>query len=287
MVTRQGVTQGLHRVLDPGSQWNQPNTRIWFSLNARVSANQNETDVYHLVVVPQASSVQEDPNQVFLLFDDFNAASLDTNRWRTGSAGGGGGSNHAELLNGELVLRATASGANKRTQWVRSASDWTLKAIAIDTALRATGHANTQDCTQEYLSAFWDSFQNPATGAAWLQKQQQLAFANDNDTLNLRYQTSNGSLGNMTRQRYSTRWIGTNIQLWRDGALLDTKQTQDTLFTTPDRTAVRAGFEAIGVGGSCTNVESSIFVDWVIVRKMSLADPTIELETAREFLRAP
>lgn len=288
VVTRnQGAWTQLHRVLDPQSRWNHTVTRIWFSLNQEIPANQSATNEFYLVVHPQTGGVLQDPSQVFLLFDDFSRPVLDTSRWTANPGFAGAGTSSASQSKGELSVLATATTSERRSHRVFSTQTWQLPAIAVDASLRAKAHNGGKDCTQELLTAFWSRHDIPIMNAGWLQMQRGMHFANHADLGNLETQTITGAFGGSTQHRYSTRWIAKNIEMWRDDIHLDTKSTQRSVAEGPDYEPLHIGFEAIGVGESCTDVQSELFVDWVMVRKLSLAKPQLSLDYARQSTSRP
>lgn len=76
----------LHRVLDPQSAWNTASTTLWFANAELIDDAETSTDYYIYFGNATPSAPLQDPEQVFLLFDDFASTSLDTNRWTsTGS----------------------------------------------------------------------------------------------------------------------------------------------------------------------------------------------------------
>ncbi|HRP06922.1 MAG TPA: hypothetical protein PLL69_00410 [Gemmatimonadales bacterium] len=68
------------RILDPGSSWNSPATRIWFRTQAEIPANSTETGYYLHYGNPAAgSNPPSDPALVFLFSDDFESGNM--SRW--------------------------------------------------------------------------------------------------------------------------------------------------------------------------------------------------------------
>ena len=72
-----GAPERLHRVLDPDSAWNRPDTTLWFRLPTAVDGT---SDAFALYMAGPAGPL-EDPQQVFSLYDDFSSATLDDSRW--------------------------------------------------------------------------------------------------------------------------------------------------------------------------------------------------------------
>lgn len=289
VASRGGVDTALHRVLDPGSAWNRSDTALWFSLDQALAADQRENTVYHLVVHPEQDALLEDPDQVFLLYDNFDAPSLDLSKWVSGGNTLGEGTSSVSLEGGQLTIRATATGAQSRSQWVRTAAQWQLDSIAVDTSLRTSVHTSGQDCTREFFTGFWSPDNSTFIRGVWLQRESGLRFGNHQDTEPFGFvkQRSAGSLESSELAPYSTRWKGQNFELWRNKTLLDTKSATQTAFAQPSHAPTIVGFESVGVGvgGDCTNQESMIAIDWVIVRQAGMSEPTVTLEVTQQTLR--
>ncbi|MEM7676602.1 MAG: DUF2341 domain-containing protein [Myxococcota bacterium] len=92
-----GTPVGLHRVLDPDSGWNRPDTTVWFRTPVAVpDAGSTEFAMYF----EAAADVRADPAEVFPFFDDFSSAEVTASQWRVLSGAGG------EVLNGRLIFDA-------------------------------------------------------------------------------------------------------------------------------------------------------------------------------------
>ncbi len=68
------------RVLDPGSQWGQANTRLWVRAGADIASGSSDTATYvYLGDSPPTPEAPANPAQVFLFYDDFESGN--TNAW--------------------------------------------------------------------------------------------------------------------------------------------------------------------------------------------------------------
>ena len=74
-----GTPQRLHRVLDPGSAWNQSDTTIWFQVQDAITEAEGEG--YALYFGGPDAEPLQDPVEIFTFFDDFDGDALDPDRW--------------------------------------------------------------------------------------------------------------------------------------------------------------------------------------------------------------
>jgi cellulose synthase/poly-beta-1,6-N-acetylglucosamine synthase-like glycosyltransferase len=71
----------LDRRLDDQSSWDASNTQIWFQTQAAINANNSDNNYYMYYGNSSASSPPASWSNIFLFYDDFNDASLDSGRW--------------------------------------------------------------------------------------------------------------------------------------------------------------------------------------------------------------
>lgn len=69
----------LHRVVDPGSDWNRSDTTLWFRLAEDVPSDGSGQ---YAIYFGGPTEVLDDPQQVFAFYDDFTGSTLDPARWR-------------------------------------------------------------------------------------------------------------------------------------------------------------------------------------------------------------
>lgn len=278
----------IDRVLDPGSSWNHAQTQIWFSIDAEIPAGQTQERRYFLVIDPSSTSPKQDPTQIFLAYDEFNGSSLNLSIWASLESTDGPGTHSLQVSGGELVLRASASGAFKRAQSVRSVSSWQLDAIAIDAAVRTdSSQSGGANCTREFLAGFWSPSPSTYVRSLLFYDSQSYAYANHRDEApyDFRVQTLGSSLWSSAHRRYSMRWRGPDVQLAVDGSTLGTMRPEFAAFTQPTNGPLIAGFEAVASGG-CPGQESHLAIDWVMVRKAGRSEPALHLQLSEATLRS-
>ena len=69
----------IDRVLDPDSGWNRPDTTLWIKTQAAIADTGSSGE--YAVYFGGPSDIRDDPAQVFIAFDDFEAGVLD-DRWQ-------------------------------------------------------------------------------------------------------------------------------------------------------------------------------------------------------------
>lgn len=279
----------LDRVLDPQSRWNDANTEIWFSINKDIAAGALEGQRYYIVIRPLAAAPRQDPSRVFLAYDQFDGSELDTSIWEAAAETIGPGQQRMQVTGGELVLTATASGSGKRTQTVRSVANWEMDAIVMDAAVRTDANLSAgTNCTQEFLTGLWSPRPSTYIRSLFLHDAQGFRYANHRDVEPHDFIVQGTGTRNSTRatQRYSLRWRGPNIEVAVNEAVLDTFFTRHTNFMRPSAGPLIAGFEAVALGG-CPGVQSHLAVDWVIVRKAAMSEPTLTLRLKEAVRRDP
>ena len=78
----------IDRVLDPGSSWATGTTGLWFRLQSPIGANTSDSGYTLCYGAPITAPPAADPDRVFLLWDDFSAATVDQTKWHIESSGG-------------------------------------------------------------------------------------------------------------------------------------------------------------------------------------------------------
>lgn len=269
----------IHRVLDPGSSWNQTQTQIWFSLDSNIPAGQTQSLYYYLVVSPNVTAPMADASQIFLAYDTFEGSTLNTSMWASATKTDGPGSQSVTVTGGELVLTATASGSEMRAQTVRSVANWQQDAIAIDAAIRTDSNLSAgSNCTQEFLTGLWAPSPSTFIRSLFLHDQQGYRYANHRDSAPYDFlvQNTGSRLNSAAQRRYSMRWRGPSIELAVNETALGTFSTSSSSITQPSNGPLIAGFEAVALGG-CPGVQSHLAIDWVMVRKTARAEPSLTL----------
>jgi hypothetical protein len=99
--------QVIDRVLDNGSAWNTSTTKIWFRLQSPIAAGATSTD-YALCYPRPALS---DPRQVYVLWDDFSASTLDTSTWKIVYE------SNVAVVAGKVAVTGTTTNANQNAMF--------------------------------------------------------------------------------------------------------------------------------------------------------------------------
>lgn len=271
--------QEIDRVLDPGSRWNDAQTRIWFNLNAEIPAGQTVDQRYYLVVHPSVSSPKADASELFLAFDAFDDATLNASMWAATAQAVGPGEQSAEITDGSLVLRAMASGQGKRAQTVRTAGNWQVDAIAMEASVRTDSNLVVgNNCTQEFLAGFWSPDPSAFVRSLLYHDRVGYRFANhqDSDPFGFMIQETGERLTNSAYHRYSMRWGDPVVEVVVDESSRRNFSIQSSTHTEPSKGPLVAGFEAVAFG-ECPGVVSRVEVDWVMVRKAARSEPSLSL----------
>ncbi|HEX5060422.1 MAG TPA: hypothetical protein VFV99_13735 [Kofleriaceae bacterium] len=131
-----GVLRGgldIDRVLDAGAQWNSPTTRIWFRTASVIPANTTNTE-HVLVYGRDATTPVADPNQVFLVAEDFENG---LGGWQVGAGSWSIVPAAAHSGTGGVVMTGPLAGANRWIECVGlNAAD-----IALESYWHVTGAA--------------------------------------------------------------------------------------------------------------------------------------------------
>lgn len=271
--------QELHRVLDPGSRWNDAQTQVWFAISEDLAAGQTDNRRYFLVVHPSVTAPRQDGTRVFLAYDHFDGSSLDTSTWAAAAETVGPGEQALRVQGGELILTATATGSGKRSQTVRSVANWQEDSIAMDALVRTNSNLTFGGlCTREFLTGFWAPSPSTYIRSLFLHDNFGYGYANhrDTDPYDFIVQDAESGLSGPEKHRYSLRWRGPTVEAAVDGTVLRTFFTRDSSFTEPAKGPLIAGFEAVAIGG-CAGVQSHLAIDWVMVRKAARTEPSLSL----------
>ncbi|HZF16466.1 MAG TPA: DUF2341 domain-containing protein [Steroidobacteraceae bacterium] len=107
----------LDRVVDYASSWNSATTKLWFRAQAAIGANASDDNYYVYYGNAAAGTPPTDPDNIFLMYDDFTGTTLDTAAWAVtaGSATVAGGQ---LTVNGASTVFATAGASfGTATRW--------------------------------------------------------------------------------------------------------------------------------------------------------------------------
>lgn len=267
---RGAQTKQLHRVLGPESSWNKTNTKLWFRLDGPISALGTQGDTYFLVFEEQTPEPLSDPNQVFALYDDFNASTLDETRWETKTkASAPGVVQSIEQSNGELALDCGPSGAGLiSAAGIRSRSPINLPGLIVEASIRFEMHLSRDDCTLENLMGLW-SHQEDRARAIWQRGGDRWYILNDTDSSSVARQRLSADPETGVFRRYVLKWTSPTLSAFADTFRQGQIELSSTSFTLPSAGALNLGFNTHSDGVICTTRESRLWVDWVLVRQSS------------------
>lgn len=273
---RGGIKTQLHRVLDPESAWGRSDTKLWFNLDSALTESQTETGIYHLVLDANTNKPAQDPQQVFLVYDDFNSPNPELDGWTVDQVGSFG-SVDSEISGGQLRLSAQASSNETVRTILRSNRTISVSSLAMEASVSWDSGA-PYGCTEETLLGLW----SPATfdkRAVWNRR--------DNDWY-LAYERNGGSEfhdavsaspvdGNM--RRHLAYWADGNVSLYTSQGFAGVVRPRLTSFLNPSDGPLLIGFGAGADGAICSNT-SRLRVDWVLARMVS---GVFEIETALQY----
>ena len=92
----------LDRVLDNSSSWNSATTTVWFKTQAAIGTNTFDDNYYVYYGNSSAGAPPANTGNVFLMYDDFNGASLDGSKWAVASGS-------ATVAGGLLTVNANST----------------------------------------------------------------------------------------------------------------------------------------------------------------------------------
>lgn len=286
---RGGVTTELHRVLDPASSWNHTTTRLWFRVDGPVEPLAIQEDVYFLVFEDKSPEPLHDPNQVFVLYDDFNQSALDLGRWGLKTSEDVPGVvQDIRVVGGELALSSGPSGPGLvASAGVRSRMEMNSNGLAVESSLRFEMHTASNDCTLEDLAGFWSHGQDMAR-AVWQRGGNVWHVLNDTSEseVSRRFLGSRPSTGDS--RRFMLRWNTPTVMTYAESLDQGKVTLSSTTFKTPAAGPLNFGFGTHADGLSCNDRASKLWVDWVFVRKIhSELDLTAAFLADKEVTKQP
>jgi len=258
------------RFVDPGTcnnlnYWiesgiNTSSTVIWVKLNL-LSANGNE--VINMYYGNPSATAASNGDSTFIIFDDFNASSLNTSKWTAATSG----SNASVSLSGGTLVCSTSGEANIHSKSAFpsplieeaniSAVSGSFESMAILNANSDNGYGmwmadyNYSDGTNSGPNTMW-------TGWIFTPNNPQCVYYTGHFT------DSTSKPGTLTGI-WKLEWPTSNIQYmnWPGGSFTTTN-TQWTLSSNVQ----------IAIGNMC-GATGSISVDWIRARSYSSTEPTI------------
>lgn len=274
---RSGTRTQLHRVLDPESSWGRSDTTIWFRTDAGLSESQTETNVYHLVIDANTNNPAQDPQGVFLFFDDFNAPNPSLERWSVEQSGIGA-EFATEVTGGQLVLSARPTINNVVRNTVRASSPFSVSGVVVEASVGWDGVPGRDGCTEETVIGMWspNTFEKRAV---WNRRDDQWYFAYEGSSGSDYHRVLPASPIDGSLRRHAAYWVDYPVSMYTDGEFAGSLAPNLSGFRSPDFGPLQLGFAA-GVDGAICARASRVRVDWVYARA---ADSVFEIETTPRF----
>lgn len=262
---RGGIKTQLHRVLDPASAWGRSDTRIWFKLDGTLNATQTESKIYHLVLDANTSNPAQDPQQVFLFYDDFNAPNPSLDGWAVNRSGTGGMFDTV-VSGGQLVMSARASSRNVVRNALRSTKSLSVPGLVLEASV-GWDDGTRFGCTEEIVLGLW----SPDTmhkRALWSRRDHEWYLVNRGSNGSEYYQDMSAGPANGNLRRRRTYWSKNAVSMYTDNGFSGSLLPRLTGFTSPADGPLILGFE-VGADGAICSDTSRLRVDWVYARLLS------------------
>lgn len=267
-----GSTTALHRILDPQSNWNRNNTKIWFATDQTVPAQQTTAQQFYLVVGHPTLTARSNANQVFYRWADFRTNAT-FNTWNHTQSGAG--ITGRTVNSNDITLYAEASN-------VLVFSDYSHTPLSLPEGFVFESRAKSRpergsfaNCNRSQILAVRHAGNNQLFAALRLTDTGYYFESHDSSLgTTTSVPASEGTVGNSTWHTYGVAWEEDEIRLTRDGALLHQRSAGPPL-PAPDEQSLRLGFRAIGDGRHCSSPgQAQLDVDWARVRYYNHPGPT-------------
>lgn len=279
---REGSRTQLHRVLDPQSGWGRSDTKIWFNLDKALNTSETEANVYHIVLDSNTNSPAQDPQQVFLIYDDFNTANPTLAGWNVNTSGADGTFLN-QVDNGHLVISATPNASNEVKLSIHSADSFSVPGVAVEAMVSFEMTGDLDGCTRETvldLSSAGTFYER----ALWERRDNRFYFVNRTDGSSLDSHRMNTDPLNGDFRRRKFIWAGSSLSVHTNEFSLDNVVPENTSFTTPGAGPLVTGFRVSSDGALCRRT-SRVSVDWILARSVgTLADIGATLQLGDAFI---
>jgi hypothetical protein len=225
---------------------NNAATKIWVKLPAIPSSGGSLFLYYGNA---QASkSVEQNGNKVFVFFDDFSAATIDSSKWTQGVLSATSGTNFS-ISSGKLV------GGNTN-RYIQSINTFTGDYVAETRTYETTAVGNGFTSI-----SFYASLNNT------------IGILNHTGTFYVRNDTNWPSYGSYTKDQWEhnkIKVVGTAASLWKIG------ETSGSLTGAPTNSGISGEYLRLGPRGDdwASDQNYSASWDWIYVRKAVTTEPT-------------
>lgn len=277
---RNGVTTSLPRVLDSRSQWNQPDTKVWFTLDQAIQAGTNIQNTFYLVTQDPTVSPIDDPSQVFQDFEDFSNTSLSSNLWSDHRSTQG----ERNFSQNATSIVLTASPPNDYPL-----SYFTLRqraknygpSIRVDAMTRLTNTGLLGTCGRSFPIALTSEGDNRIRAGFRSDVKNYAGLSYDEVQGINEVTTAPGPTPSTDNwQLHSIAWVGSRISYWQQEARILEVQGKGSV-RRADQAKLQIEFSVGARSVDCTGSgQLGLEVDWYRVRKYTYPEPVARVENA-------
>lgn len=268
-----GIGRSLHRWRDPQNPWNHQETRLWFNLQQPLNPGDNQTDTYYLVRGSSVFSPKEDPNQIFLAYDDFQGGSFKAQTWQ--DVDDAVGSSEIVSTTDGLSIQVSSQGTEQQRRSLVSIWNQFYFGVLAETRYRIPSSVD-ESCNRMVPVAFETSSDNRVRHGIGLNLRRWRRAAYSNNSGEVEFKNITDSLPNEDGNwhRYAITWHDDKAGIWRDGQLIDWVNALNQGVNRPSQQAIRLRLAAQAEPGGCTGTSmSQIEFDWVWLRPYSNPEP--------------
>lgn len=267
------VGRSLDRWRDPKWAWNSPETRLWFNLQRPIGPGETQTGYYYLVRGSSVFKAKEDPNQIFLAYDDFQDGNFRAQDWRDVNEASGN-SEIVATADG-IALRVSATGSEVQRRSLVSTWNQAHSGVLAEARYRIPSSAN-EPCNRLIPMSFETSSDNRAWQGMGLDNRRwrRTAFSSSSSEVQFHGITDTLPDEDDNWHRYAITWHEDKAGIWRDGQLIDWVNRLDQGVVRPSEQPIhlRLATQARSYGCMGT-VNSQIEFDWVWLRTYSNPEP--------------
>lgn len=267
----QGIGKSLHRWRDPHTTWNDRETRLWFNTQENINPGQSQTGRYYLVRGSSVFKPKDDPNQIFLVHDDFQGGTVDTQRWQDIDEATGN-SEIAATLDG-ISFRVSAPDAQVQRRSLVSLWNQTHSGVLAEARLRIPSSVNL-NCSRMVPLAFETSSDNRIWHGLGFdpRRWRRAVYSSVRDEVEFNTMTDTLPDENASWHRYAITWHENKAGIWRDGRLIDWINSLTQGVSRPSERPIRLRLSSQARGGGCVGAtQSEVEFDWIWLR--TYADP--------------
>lgn len=267
-----GVGRSLNRWRDPSRPWNHEQTRLWIRSQQPLNPGESQSNVYYLVRGSSVFKPKDDPNQIFLIYDDFQGGSFRSQDWQDLDAAGS--SNIVGTSDG-ISLEVSAPGSQDQRRSLLSVWSQPQTGLLAETRYRVPASVN-QPCNHMIPLAFETSSNSRVRQGLGLDFRQwkRALYSTSQDKLVFNNISNAPSNEDGNWHRYALTWLDDKAGIWRDGARIDWVENLNQWVNRPSEEAIQLRLAAHAQSGGCAGEKrSQIEFDWVWLRSYSIPEP--------------